>query len=819
MPAMRVNVVWFKCTDLRTHDHAALKAAHAEGLPVIHLYVFDPFWHAGTTRLAGFPKTGAVRTRFQLESLADLAGSLASAGHALSTRTNISTAACFDELCNDYTVNAVFAFQEICSEELRIERSVREVLRRRGQIPLRLFWGFELYHRDDLPFDPSRARGPFNSYTAFRKRLEESCWIRPSGQESPTLRTGANASVRWPRSSSTLPSVKDVMGAAYDPAADPGEHKDARAELRWRGGETAALARVQEYLWDEDSLGLDYVGATMTMDPAKSCMRDKAMSKLSPWLAHGCLSPRRLYEEVKRYERERRKNKGTYWITHELLWRDFVRFGSIHAGTSIFKIGGHANLRPTWQWSTDKKLLHAWRKGLTGFPFIDCFMRELKATGYCNHMGRECAGWFLIGDLGIDWRLGAEWFESVLVDYEPTANWYNWSYRCLPAASRGGAHGFLLESPGHRLQGLEILKWGTQHDPDAQYIKRWIPELAPLPATVAREPWRLGLLDDARPTRSGQEGLRPMPTGRFDVNKEALQAVLAMGFSQSDAAMALYRTWEDPDAAVSLLLAGGGAEPTEDEDMARAIQLSLQANRPGGGDDSIIIDDSKDDERPEVNVDMKAVDEDDDDLSLALQMSLEAPTAHGVASPAPTARAQDSKPGFRYGVDYPKPVIQPVSIRDTEEAEAEARRAQAERDRQNAATRQRSARSGGSAGRFGKGAKKQWPHETPTAAGAQKGRESMRGERGQGASQEDDGAATRMSVDSDGIHPHDPPRSASGTYAGRGGKASGGYPPGGDLAAGRDGKGHGHRQHRADAERKRRWGAKERIEDDHLRGA
>ena len=58
------------------------------------------------------------------------------------------------------------------------------------------------------------------------------------------------------------------------------------------------LLQVQQYLWDEDSLGLDYVGATMTMDPAKSCMRDRAMSKFSPWLAHGCLSPRKLYEET-----------------------------------------------------------------------------------------------------------------------------------------------------------------------------------------------------------------------------------------------------------------------------------------------------------------------------------------------------------------------------------------------------------------------------------------------------------------------------------------------------------------------------------------
>lgn len=55
-----------------------------------------------------------------------------------------------------------------------------------------------------------------------------------------------------------------------------------------------------------------------------------------------------------------------------------------------------------------------WIEGETGFPFIDCFMRELKVTGYCNHMGRETAGWFLIADLQLDWRMAAEWFESVL---------------------------------------------------------------------------------------------------------------------------------------------------------------------------------------------------------------------------------------------------------------------------------------------------------------------------------------------------------------------------------------------------------------------
>lgn len=744
-PRKRVNVVWFKCTDLRTHDHAALKAAHAQNLPVLHLYVFDPFWHANKTRIMGLPKTGPVRSRFQLEAIADLSNRLHTLGHKLNTRTGISTARCFEELSEEYAIVNVFAFHEICSEELRVERQVRDVLRKKGEGTLNLFWGFELHHRDDLNFDPARPRGAFNSYTSFRKRVEES-QIRSSSWEDPKF-LNKDLSISWARADDTLPSVQEVMGSSYVPAMDPGKEKDPRAEMQWQGGETGALARVKEYLWDEDCLGNDYVGATMTMDPAKSCMRDKAMSKLSPWLAHGCLSPRRLYEEVKRYERERKKTKSTYWIVHELVWRDFVRFGSIHAGTSIFKIGGPQHSHPTWQWSTDKDWLQAWIDGQTGFPFVDCFMRELKTTGYCNHMGRECVGWFLVGDLGLDWRMGAEWFESILIDYEPTANWFNWTYRCLPAVSRPN-------EPGERLRGLEILKWGTQHDPDATYIKRWVPELSPLPPTIAREPWRLGLSTPNRVNESGQgqsdQGLRELPTeGRIKVNREALAMLTSMGFNQGDSAMALWRTWEDPEAAIALLVAEKGQEEDEEEDdLQRAIKLSLgDAAQDGSATNPICIDDDS---------------------------------------------KEDKQQGFTYGTTYPKPLIQPVSLQNTEASEEEARREQAKRDQQIASAKQRK-----NQGSFNKPAwehaRQQWSAETPTAAKSD-GRWREKGDQSR-------------------------PGKGQAGYAGKG-KGKGDN----DSSSQRNpaGKAGGKRKEdvAGDGERKRRWNAKERMPNEEvLQGA
>merc|ERR1712151_393847 len=118
-----------------------------------------------------------------------------------------------------------------------------------------------------------------------------------------------------------------------------------------------------------------------------------------------------------------------------------------------------------------------------------------------------------------------------------------------------------------------------------------------------------------------------------------LEAVLAMGFNEKDAAIALYRTWDDPDAAVALLLGENGAPQdvpdSEEEDLARAMALSLGDDAEGG-------------DRTGGAADQQT-------------------TLHG---------------GFRYGEDYPKPIIQPVSLVNTEEAEEEARREQAKRDEQ-----------------------------------------------------------------------------------------------------------------------------------------
>jgi len=342
----------------------------------------------------------------------------------------------------------------------------------------------------------------------------------------------------------------------------------------------------------------------------------KATSKLSPWLAHGCLSPRLVHEEVERYMAAYKastatsRETATYGYVHrvvrELMWRDFTRFGSIEAGTSIFKVGGRnktikwkqpapAKKEATkkedgWNWPLNEKLLQVWMDGTTGFPFVDSFMRELKSTGYCKHIGRLCAGWFLVSDLGLDWRMGGEWFESVLIDFEPCLNWFNWVYACLEPVD-------FKKPPAGQQQVLEILEAGIQHDPEALYLKRWLPELAALPSVLAREPWRLD------------------PKGI---------------------------TWAPKHTSLRKRMSFIRTSPLKQEHRERA---ELAAN---AADASKCCYDRS-----------------------AIQRGIAAaclPCFAGFFTSSPK-RAPETY-NFRYGVDYPKPIIQPVSLMHAEAAEA-----------------------------------------------------------------------------------------------------------------------------------------------------
>jgi deoxyribodipyrimidine photo-lyase len=200
-------------------------------------------------------------------------------------------------------------------------------------------------------------------------------------------------------------------------------------------------------------------------------------AKLSAWLALGCLSPRRVYETVQRYEAERIRNDSTYWLVFELLWRDYFRFICAKHGDRVFYPSGLRGLRIDWR--QDWQRFDAWRNGETGFPLVDANMRELARSGFMSNRGRQNVASFLTKNLGIDWRMGAEWFESLLVDHDVCSNYGNWNYT---AGVGNDARGFRY---------FNIPKQSKDYDPDGRYVKHWLPELQAIPAAKVHEPWKL----------------------------------------------------------------------------------------------------------------------------------------------------------------------------------------------------------------------------------------------------------------------------------------------------------------------------------------
>ena len=102
----------------------------------------------------------------------------------------------------------------------------------------------------------------------------------------------------------------------------------SQAVHRFKGGETEALARLKYYLWDTDLVASYFQTRNRMLGGDYS-------TKFSPWLAHGCLSSRTIYHEIKKYEFERKANKSTYWVVFELLWRDYFRYAAFNLGVRI----------------------------------------------------------------------------------------------------------------------------------------------------------------------------------------------------------------------------------------------------------------------------------------------------------------------------------------------------------------------------------------------------------------------------------------------------------------------------------------------------
>jgi len=446
MKKYKVGIYWLR-NDLRLHDNETLHRAIAECETILPVFCLEPMQYRMLD--IGFRKTGIHRFRFLGECLSNLRDNLRQKESELLLVSG-EPAIILPELVKKYKAEKVYAQKEIASEETTVEATVAKNLTKQ-KVDLELVWGKTLYHLNDIPYKPDEI--PLTS-KAFRINTTKATKPRPLFPVPETIPT-----VKL-REWGTLPTATEI-GFTEIEQAEP-------TQEIYQGGETAALERLQYYTFDSElltsykwtrnrSLGMDY------------------SSKFSPWMAYGCLSPRKIYHTVKDYEQSVKKNISTWWLVFEVVWRDFFKFQGLRFGNLMFAKGGIRQRKTDWKY--DQDLFQRWKNGNTGIPFLDAHLRELNQTGFMSNRGRVNSASFLARDYQIDWRWGAAWFENRLLDYDVCSNWINWNTQATE---------IWYTNPVHQ---------AMKYDKKGEYTLTWLPELANLPAPLFHAPWLLATAD------------------------------------------------------------------------------------------------------------------------------------------------------------------------------------------------------------------------------------------------------------------------------------------------------------------------------------
>jgi len=391
------NLIWFR-NDLRTADNVSLKKA-CKGDKIVAVYFFDPRQFAVGD--FGFKKTKKYRARFLIESVAELKENLSTLNIPLFVYHNRPESV-IPGLVEEHEIKNIYLQKEWTRDENQVRDAV--IANIPNHTKVEESYDQFLFHPEDIPY--SRIENVPQVFTQFRKKCEKYSEIRPS-TEKPESMPKKNLI----ENKTKIPSLEDLGLSDFE--------VDARTAFPFKGGEDQALKRVDEYFWETENLA-------SYKKTRNGLIGKDYSSKLSAWLANGCISPRTIYREIKRFEKEVRKNDSTYWLIFELIWRDYFKYVSLKHGSKIFQIGGILDKAYAWQNSEEAK--ERWISGDTKERFVNANMKEIAQTGFMSNRGRQNVASFWAKELEQDWRIGAAYFESMLIDYDVHSNWGNWMY-------------------------------------------------------------------------------------------------------------------------------------------------------------------------------------------------------------------------------------------------------------------------------------------------------------------------------------------------------------------------------------------------------
>ena len=433
------TVLWYR-QDLRVSDHDALLDACARGA-VVPVFVWHP---AGE---GNWPLGGAQRWWLD-RSLRALDAELRARGSRLTVRTG-DPAAELAAVAREAGASRVACSRRYEPAAMREEERVADALERERIDLVRL--------GSTLLFDPFEVRSgsgtPYKVFTPFWK----ACLARAEPDRPRAAPARVPAPAAWPAGVTV-----DSLGL------NPAIPWDGGMREAWVPGEVAGRTRLAAFV--AAPVG-EYAGQ-------RDIPSSSGTSMISPYLHFGEVSPREAWHAAG----DAMKGRGAAFAANtekfraELGWRDF---GS-HV-LANFPRTAEDPLRMEFRrfpWRTDAAQLRAWQRGRTGYPFVDAGMRQLWHTGWMHNRVRMVVASFLTKHLRMDWMHGARWFWDTLVDADLGSNTLGWQW--AGGCGADAAPYFRIFNP---------VTQGEKFDPEGDYIRRWVPELAKVPSKYLHAPW------------------------------------------------------------------------------------------------------------------------------------------------------------------------------------------------------------------------------------------------------------------------------------------------------------------------------------------
>lgn len=464
----KTNVHWFKFDCLRIHDNPAFNEAVTTGPGKIFkaIFVIDPWFNSNYDQRGGI---SVNVMRFLLESLTDLDNRLRKKPYCTELKVFMGQpTVVIPNLIRQWNIaKLTFQVSQVSTEGVQHDETIRSICISRNVVVSS--------HFSHTLFNPAHlielCMGKIPTvYKSFRHLMSRAGRPEPPVAEPDPVTVKLQHQTNPEKSS--VADVDEEMGNDEDGMSVPSlqslgfSNKEALYTSQWVGGETEALSRLSSFCVRRLAVPDNPTNKLMSMDA------------LSPYMRFGCLSVRHVFYHLRQFATTSNKGQELYdTFSKGLLQREFAFLLGYTAPSLDVMVGNKLSLQLPWD--DNMQYLTAFRNGMTGYPWVDAVIRQIRQEGWATFAAREAIAVFLTrGYLWVSWVHGKEFFQEFMLDFELPVSSVCWMQSSCSA--------FLC----NRVESYDPISMGKQMDPDGHYIKTYVPELMNYPVDYIHAPWK-----------------------------------------------------------------------------------------------------------------------------------------------------------------------------------------------------------------------------------------------------------------------------------------------------------------------------------------